>query len=89
MPWVALFFDTYERTGPLLDPWLRDLTIDGRRGSLPANAVVTLSGQGALDPRCWADYADLVADIPLAPSPRLRPGNCWPPRASWTSRWST
>ncbi|WP_107451205.1 ATP-binding protein [Streptomyces sp. RTd22] len=67
VPWVAWFFDTYERTGPLLDTWLRDVMIEGRYGSLPANAVVTLAGQGMLDPRCWGDYADLVADIPLTP----------------------
>ncbi|MFI0815022.1 tetratricopeptide repeat protein [Streptomyces sp. NPDC021115] len=67
VPWVAWFFDTYERTGPLLDTWLCDVMIEGRYGSLPANTVVTLAGQGTLDPHCWADYADLIADIPLAP----------------------
>ncbi|MFI0778045.1 tetratricopeptide repeat protein [Streptomyces sp. NPDC021212] len=67
VPWVTWFFDTYERTGPLLDTWLRDVMIEGRYGALPANAVVTLAGQGTLDPRCWADYADLIADIPLTP----------------------
>ncbi|MEV0775015.1 tetratricopeptide repeat protein [Streptomyces sp. NPDC050428] len=66
-PWIAIFFDTYERTGPFLDTWLRDLVIGGRHGSLPANAVITLSGQGPLDPNCWADHADLVTEIPLAP----------------------
>ncbi|MGW7689452.1 tetratricopeptide repeat protein [Streptomyces asiaticus] len=67
VPWVAWFFDTYERTGPLLDLWLRDVMFEGRYGSLPANAVVTLAGQGTLAPRCWADYADLVVDLPLVP----------------------
>ncbi|WP_143645266.1 tetratricopeptide repeat protein [Streptomyces antioxidans] len=67
VPWMAWFFDTYERTGPLLDPWLREVMFEGRYGSLPANAVVTLAGQGTLAPRCWADYADLVVDLPLVP----------------------
>lgn len=67
VPWVTWFFDTYERTGPLLDNWLREVMIEGRYGSLPANAVVTLAGQGTLDPHCWADYAELVTDVPLTP----------------------
>lgn len=67
VPWMVWFFDTYERTGPLLDLWLRDVMFEGRYGSLPANAVVTLAGQGMLAPRCWADYADLVVDLPLVP----------------------
>ena len=47
--WLTLFFDTYERTGPVLDGWLRELFIDGRYGALPANVVVTLAGQASLD----------------------------------------
>ncbi|WP_328582681.1 tetratricopeptide repeat protein [Streptomyces sp. NBC_00370] len=66
-PWIAVFFDTYERTGPFLDTWLRDLVIGGPYGSLPANAVITLSGQGPLAPNCWADCADLVTEVPLTP----------------------
>ncbi|MBO0514072.1 ATP-binding protein [Streptomyces beijiangensis] len=64
-PWIALFFDTYERTGPLLDRWIRDLMTSDRYGSLPANTVVTLAGQGSLDARCWADFVDVVEDMPL------------------------
>ncbi|MFG3498009.1 tetratricopeptide repeat protein [Streptomyces sp. NPDC047928] len=67
VPWVALFFDTYERTGPFLDTWLRDLITTERYGALPANIVLTLSGQRRLDPACWADCADLVEDLPLEP----------------------
>ncbi|MFF3245392.1 ATP-binding protein [Streptomyces sp. NPDC002870] len=67
VPWITLFFDTYERTGPFLDAWLRDLITTGQYGSLPAHVVVTLSGQRPLDPNCWADYADFVTDLPLAP----------------------
>ncbi|MDJ0460684.1 ATP-binding protein [Streptomyces sp. H27-C3] len=66
-PWIALFFDTYERTGPFLDTWLRDLVTTERYGALPAHTVVTLAGQPRLDPRCWADCVDFVEDLPLEP----------------------
>ncbi|MER6996951.1 tetratricopeptide repeat protein [Streptomyces sp. NPDC000410] len=66
-PWVTLFFDTYERTGVILDSWLRDLITTDRYGTLPANVVVTLAGQGRLDSACWADFADIVTDVPLEP----------------------
>ncbi|MFE4831431.1 tetratricopeptide repeat protein [Streptomyces sp. NPDC056672] len=67
VPWIALFFDTYERTGPFLDLWLRDLVTTERYGALPDHVVVTLAGQRRLDPGCWGDYADAVTDLPLAP----------------------
>lgn len=66
-PWAVLFLDTYERTGPLLDRWLRSVVLDGRHGDLPGNVIVALAGQGALDPAGWADSADLVEDVPLEP----------------------
>ncbi|MGD3107716.1 tetratricopeptide repeat protein [Streptomyces sp. YGL11-2] len=65
VPWLALFFDTYERTGPLLDTWLRDVLVSDRYGPLAPNVVVTLAGQTTLDRRCWADCLDCVADLPL------------------------
>ncbi|MEV6547551.1 tetratricopeptide repeat protein [Streptomyces sp. NPDC051597] len=64
-PWTVLFFDTYERTSPFLDTWLRDLITTERYGALPARVVVVLAGQRRLDPGCWADSADLVAELPL------------------------
>ncbi|MGR6973542.1 tetratricopeptide repeat protein [Streptomyces cynarae] len=64
-PWVVLFFDTYERTGPLLDVWLRDTLTSERYGELPANVLVVLAGQNRLDTRTWADCLDLVTDLPL------------------------
>ncbi|MFG3039334.1 tetratricopeptide repeat protein [Streptomyces sp. NPDC048330] len=67
VPWVALFLDTYERTAPFLDRWLRDLLAGERYGALPGNVVVTLAGQRSLEPATWADWADLVVDLPLAP----------------------
>ncbi|MGP9020261.1 tetratricopeptide repeat protein [Streptomyces sp. BR1] len=65
VPWITLFFDTYERTGPFLDTWLRDLITTERYGALPAQVVVVLAGQRRLDPVCWADSADLVAELSL------------------------
>ncbi|WP_369260186.1 tetratricopeptide repeat protein [Streptomyces sp. R35] len=66
-PWIALFFDTYERTAPFLDPWLLDLITTDRYGALPANVVVTLAGQHGPDPARWADYAGFVTEIALEP----------------------
>jgi hypothetical protein len=63
---VALYFDTYERTGPVLDRWLRAL-YDGRYGGLPITLVTTISGQLPLSPNAWGDYLSVVADIPLEP----------------------
>ncbi|MFC8718029.1 tetratricopeptide repeat protein [Kitasatospora sp. NPDC057198] len=63
--WVVLFFDTYERTGPLLDGWIRDVLVSDRYGELPANVLVVLAGQGRLDAQCWGDWLDLVTDLPL------------------------
>ncbi|CCK29409.1 hypothetical protein BN159_5030 [Streptomyces davaonensis JCM 4913] len=65
--WIALFFDTYERTGPFLDAWLLDLTMTGRYGTLPANTVVTLAGREGPDPARWGDYAGFVTEFPLEP----------------------
>lgn len=64
-PWIVLFFDTYERTGPMLDAWLRDVLGTERYGELPANVLVTLSGQSRLAARTWEDWHDLVTDWPL------------------------
>nr|WP_073919948.1 ATP-binding protein [Streptomyces sp. CB00455] len=64
-PWIALFFDTYERTGPMLDAWLRGVLGTERYGELPANVLVTLAGQSRLAARTWEDWHDLVTDWPL------------------------
>ncbi len=63
---IALFIDTYERTGLLLDQWLRDLYA-GRHGDLPGTLVTTISGQLPLDPNAWSDYLPVIADVPLEP----------------------
>lgn len=63
---VALFFDTYERTGLVLDHWLRRL-YDGHYGGLPVTLVTTISGQKPLNPNLWGDYLPVIADVPLEP----------------------
>ncbi|WP_445284020.1 tetratricopeptide repeat protein [Streptomyces sp. DSM 118148] len=65
VPWVVLFFDTFEQTAPVLDAWLRDLLVEGDYGSLPLNVLVVLSGQGRLDARCWGDCLGLITEVPL------------------------
>ena len=64
-PWIVLFFDVFERTGPVLNEWLRDVLVGEEYGGLPDNVVAVLSGQGSLDARCWADHLYLVSDVPL------------------------
>lgn len=64
VPWIALFFDTYERTGPVLDAWLCDVMTSDRYGALPANVVVTRAGQQRLDPAHWP-AGDFAAELEL------------------------
>lgn len=63
--WMVLFFDVIEQTGPLLNEWLRDVLIADEYGELPNNVLAVLSGQGALEARCWRDHLDLMAEVPL------------------------
>ncbi|MFF1259770.1 tetratricopeptide repeat protein, partial [Streptomyces sp. NPDC058321] len=63
--WVVLFFDTYERTGTLLNSWLRDVLLSGRYGELPANVLAVMAGQSRLEEQYWGDFVDLIADLPL------------------------
>ncbi|MEU5339630.1 MULTISPECIES: tetratricopeptide repeat protein [unclassified Streptomyces] len=65
--WIVLFLDTYERTGPYLDPWLHEMVTRGTAdGGLPATVVVVTAGQRPLDPARWSGL-DSVADVPLTP----------------------
>ncbi|WNZ10760.1 tetratricopeptide repeat protein [Streptomyces sp. 11x1] len=67
VPWIALFFDTYERTSPFLDAWLLDLVTTDRHGALPANVILTLAGQHGPDRARWGDYAGFVTELALRP----------------------
>ena len=61
---IAVFFDTYERTAPVLDRWLRHL-YEGRYGALTPNLIVAISGQYPLSPNLWGAYLPIIADISL------------------------
>jgi tetratricopeptide (TPR) repeat protein len=63
---IALFFDTYERTAPMLDRWLTGLYA-GSYGPLPATLITTIAGQYPLDTAAWGDYSPVIADVPLEP----------------------
>lgn len=63
---LVLFFDTYERTSPFLDSWLREL-LEGRHGDLPANVMLVIAGRDELDKNHWADYENFIARFPLNP----------------------
>ncbi|MGW2513357.1 tetratricopeptide repeat protein [Streptomyces scopuliridis] len=67
VPWIALFFDTYERTAPFLDAWLRDLMTTSVYGRFPGAVVVTVAGQRPFVAARWGEFADFVTDLPLAP----------------------
>ena len=65
--WIVLFLDTYERTGPYLDPWLYEtLTRATAESGLPATLVVVTAGQRPLDSARWSGL-DSVTEVPLAP----------------------
>ncbi|MDX2538296.1 tetratricopeptide repeat protein [Streptomyces scabiei] len=66
-PWLVLLFDTYERTGAFLDPWLHDLVSGDRHGPLPGNLVLVTAGQLPLDATRWGGLGDFVLDLPLRP----------------------
>jgi hypothetical protein len=63
---TALVFDTYERTGNFLDPWLRDL-LEGHHGDVPANILLVVAGRDELDRNQWAPYEGLLARLSLEP----------------------
>jgi len=63
---LALFFDTYERTGRFLDAWLRAL-LEGRYGAVPASVVLVVAGRHELDRNDWAPYEKLLDRLPLDP----------------------
>ncbi|MER6237536.1 tetratricopeptide repeat protein [Streptomyces clavifer] len=62
---VVLFFDVYERTGPVLDTWLHDIVFGEEHGGLPVNVQVVLSGQLRLDTRVWGDRLGQVTEVCL------------------------
>ncbi|MGW2785030.1 tetratricopeptide repeat protein [Streptomyces populi] len=67
VPWIVLFLDTYERTGPFLDGWLHTMMTTREYGVLPATVVVVTAGQRPLDTARWGGFGDFVTDLPLGP----------------------
>ncbi|MER5381085.1 tetratricopeptide repeat protein [Streptomyces sp. NPDC002688] len=67
VPWIVLFFDTYERTGPFLDAWLHAVMATREHGLLPATVVVVTAGQRPFDTSRWGGFTDFVTDLPLGP----------------------
>lgn len=62
---TVLQFDTYERTAPHLDPWLRAL-FDGQFGDVAPNIVVCIAGQYELDHVRWAPFRGVMCTLPLS-----------------------
>ncbi|MFC7529115.1 tetratricopeptide repeat protein [Actinoplanes sp. GCM10030250] len=63
---VALFFDTYERTAPVLDGWLLDI-LHGRFGDPPTALVLTVAGRDPLGASGWTEFLGAIAAVPLLP----------------------
>ncbi|MFC9602500.1 tetratricopeptide repeat protein, partial [Streptomyces niveus] len=62
---VVLFFDVYERTGPVLDAWLRSIIFTEDHGTLPVNVQIVLAGRSHLDLRVWGDHLGQVTEVGL------------------------
>lgn len=60
---IVLFFDTYERTAPVLDGWLRDL-LRGQYGDFHGNTRVVIAGRHPLGPQ-WTRFRGAVRQIEL------------------------
>ncbi|MBZ3908167.1 tetratricopeptide repeat protein [Streptomyces griseiscabiei] len=67
VPWLVLLFDTYERTGAFLDPWLHDIVSGDRHDPLPGNLILVTAGQRPRDATRWGGLTDFVLDLPLRP----------------------
>ncbi|MBE9067946.1 hypothetical protein IQ260_14930 [Leptolyngbya cf. ectocarpi LEGE 11479] len=61
---IVLQFDTYERTGEILDAWLLDILKD-RYGVLPSNCIWTIAGREQLSANSWSGYEPI--QFPLEP----------------------
>ena len=62
---VALFFDAYEHTAALLDPWLVDMVERRRYGDLPGSLTITIASQDRLDPHRWAGLLTEIEPMEL------------------------
>ncbi|MFD5898661.1 tetratricopeptide repeat protein, partial [Streptomyces sp. NPDC060366] len=62
---VVLFFDVYERTGQILDAWLRSIIFTEDHGTLPVNVQIVLAGRSHLAPLVWGDHLGQVTEVGL------------------------
>ncbi|MEY8043452.1 ATP-binding protein [Saccharopolyspora cebuensis] len=56
---LVLLFDDFERTAPLVEPWLLRL-LRGHHGELPSEVVFGIAGQHPLDVNRWGEYASIA-----------------------------
>ncbi|HET6998884.1 MAG TPA: tetratricopeptide repeat protein [Solirubrobacterales bacterium] len=63
---IALFFDTYEETSHLVEPWVIAI-LGGSYGQTPQNVLLTLAGRYPLDSNVWAPNESLLDLIELQP----------------------
>src|ERR1022692_404706 len=63
---VALFFDAYDVTYRILEPWLLDI-YSGKYGSLPESIVMTISGRQPLNSLSWDRFAITTRNLLLRP----------------------
>ncbi|MEM9819224.1 MAG: tetratricopeptide repeat protein, partial [Cyanobacteria bacterium P01_D01_bin.6] len=61
---IVLLFDTYERTGEVVEPWLLDILAE-RHGVLPPNCIWVIAGRDRLNPNDWSGYDPV--QFPLEP----------------------
>lgn len=62
---IAPFFDTFEKSGSYLAPWLRD-ALNGGFGDFPANVMFVIAGREPLDQN-WTAFEPMIHRINLNP----------------------
>jgi hypothetical protein len=63
---VALFFDTFEETAHVIEPWLQRL-IRGQYGLLPAQFLCSIAGRYPLSSEAWGQYESVIRQVELGP----------------------
>lgn len=63
---LALFFDTYEETRYLVEPWLLTF-LGGHFGDFPPNLLIAIAGRNRLDANSWGQKESLLDLIELGP----------------------
>ncbi|MBB0242741.1 tetratricopeptide repeat protein, partial [Streptomyces alkaliphilus] len=64
---VVVILDVWERIGPGVEEWVRDVVAGERYGELPLNVIVVMAGQSALTPGVWGEMAREVVQVSLEP----------------------